>query len=490
MKGWPAYRQWLEAPVLAVLLAALLILSLPGTLVLLWTDGLVYLLLATVLWLGWRARQREHLRAPWRRVLFSRRGLVAIMVLMAYVGVALLDSVHFRAVPNSAAGHGGEVVSVLDVALGTLRSSDEKTYSAPLATHLYALETVELADGTQVRARPRLVHGGAHLADPRWRARDIAWRASAGALAGLGVWLLLGLALACAREHRGPVLAALRDMLRGPTELPWRAALATAAVMLAGVGAVAALAPWYHLLGTDKVGQDVLYQSLKSVRTGLLIGTLTTLVMLPFALSLGVAAGYFRGWVDDVVQYVYTTLSSIPGVLLIAAAVLILQVQMDLHPERFQDAAVRADLRLLFLCLILGVTSWTTLCRLLRGEALKLREVDYVQAAQALGVGHARIIARHILPNVMHIVLITVALDFSSLVLAEAVLSYVGVGVDPSMNSWGNMINRARLELAREPVVWWSLSAAFVFMFTLVLAANLFADSVRDAFDPRLRSRH
>jgi peptide/nickel transport system permease protein len=125
----------------------------------------------------------------------------------------------------------------------------------------------------------------------------------------------------------------------------------------------------------------------------------------------------------------------------------------------------------------------------LRGEALKLSEVDYIQAASAFGVGHGRIIAKHILPNVMHIVLISVVLDFSGLVRAEAVLSYVGVGVDPTMNSWGNMINAARLEMAREPVVWWSLLAAFIFMFVLVLAANLFSDAVRDAFDPRLRKQ-
>jgi peptide/nickel transport system permease protein len=139
--------------------------------------------------------------------------------------------------------------------------------------------------------------------------------------------------------------------------------------------------------------------------------------------------------------------------------------------------------------MILGITSWTSLCRLLRGEVLKLREVDYIQAAQAFGVSSARIISRHLLPNTMHIVLIVIVLDFSGLVLAEAVLSYVGVGVDPSMISWGNMINSARLEMAREPIVWWSLMAAFVFMFLLVLAANLLADAVRDAFDPRLRTQ-
>ncbi|MFZ5473705.1 MAG: ABC transporter permease, partial [Pseudomonadota bacterium] len=227
----------------------------------------------------------------------------------------------------------------------------------------------------------------------------------------------------------------------------------------------------------------------KSIRTGLLIGTLTTLIMLPFALFLGVAAGYYGGWVDDVIQYLYTTLNSIPGVLLIAAAVLVAQVYIETHPELFDTAAARSDLRLVFLCAILGVTSWTGLARLLRGEALKLRELEYIQAARAFGVSHLRILSRHILPNVGHLVLITVVIDFSGLVLAEAVLSYVGVGVDPAMASWGNMINGARLELAREPIVWWQLAAAFLFMFVLVLSANLFADSVREAFDPRAERR-
>jgi peptide/nickel transport system permease protein len=161
---------------------------------------------------------------------------------------------------------------------------------------------------------------------------------------------------------------------------------------------------------------------------------------------------------------------------------------MDRHPEWFETVTERADFRLLFLCLILGITSWTGLCRLLRGEALKLRELEYVQAARAFGVSDWRIITRHLVPNVMHIVLITVVMEFSGLVLAEAVLSYVGVGVDPSMISFGTMINNARLELARDPMVWWSLASAFIFMVLLVLSANLFSDSVRDAFDPRVRS--
>jgi peptide/nickel transport system permease protein len=209
---------------------------------------------------------------------------------------------------------------------------------------------------------------------------------------------------------------------------------------------------------------------------------------MPFALLFGIMAGYFKAWVDDAIQYVYTTLSSIPGVLLIVAFVLTMQVFIENHPEWFPTTEQRADVRLLALCVILGITSWTGLCRLLRGEALKLREMEYIQAAHAFGVSHWRIQMRHILPNVMHIVLIAVVMDFSGLVLAEAVLSYIGVGVDSTMISFGTMINGARLEMAREPMVWWSLVSAFCFMLLMVLSANLFADAVRDAFDPRIRA--
>jgi len=242
--------------------------------------------------------------------------------------------------------------------------------------------------------------------------------------------------------------------------------------------------PGSHILGTDKTGQDVLYISLKSIRTGLVIGTLTTLIVTPFAILCGVLAGYFGGWVDDVIQYVYSTLESIPDILLIAAAMLIFQVGLS-----EKETIVSADERLVYLCIIMGITSWTGLCRLIRGEVLKLREIEYVQAADAFGVGRTHIMLRHLVPNVMHIVLISIVLRFSGLVLAEAVLAYVGIGVDPSMQSWGNMINQARLELARDPVVWWNLFAAFIFMLGLVLPANVFGDAVRDALDPRLRTQ-
>jgi peptide/nickel transport system permease protein len=409
--------------------------------------------------------------------------MAAAVVLVAFAAVGLMDSVHFRA-------SSGGVVSVLDMIMEPVSSKVEKTYSPPLAAYSYAMEMVETPTGERVRVYPRLDHGGAHLDHPaRERGADIARRVAGGVAVGLVIWGVTVALVAAGLARRVAIRLgeSARRLVTGRVQYPWRTVLATGGVLIVLVCVAATLAPWYHIFGTDKVGQDVFYQSVKSIRTGLLIGTLTTLVMLPFAILLGIMAGYFRGLTDDLIQYLYTTLNSIPGVLLIAAAVLTLQVYMDTHASVFDSVEARQDLRLLALCIILGVTSWTGLARLLRAETLKLREQDYVEAAVAFGVGHGRIIVRHILPNVMHIVLISVVLDFSGLVLAEAVLSYVGVGVDPTMNSWGNMINAARLEMAREPLVWWSLLAAFVFMFVLVLAANLFSDAVRDAFDPRLR---
>ena len=442
--------------------------------VLLWSDALFFLLIALTVAGGVLASRSEHLRLAWRRVGQSRAGMAAAPLLLAFILVGVLDSMHYRErLSGPQENYAVEVHSALDALLVGLRTRSEKTYSAPLATHSFAKETLDAAgDGGGARDFPRLKHGGAHLgSDLSDYDQDVANRAAQGLGVGLVLWLALWLASAPLR--------------RATPHLAWRAALVTTLLLCLAAGPVALLAQGYHVLGTDKVGQDVLYLTLKRIRTGLLIGTLTTLIMLPAAVALGLLAGYAGGWIDDVIQYVYTTLNSIPGVLLIAAAVLMMQVVIDTHPDWFATSAERADARLLALCAILGITSWTGLCRLLRGETLKLRELEYVQAAQALGVSGARILWRHILPNVMHIVMIAIVMDFSGLVLAEAVLSYVGIGVDPNTISFGTMINTARMELAREPMVWWSLAAAFVFMFVLVLAANLFADVVRDAFDPR-----
>lgn len=224
--------------------------------------------------------------------------------------------------------------------------------------------------------------------------------------------------------------------------------------------------PGRHLLGTDLLGRDVLLQTLKGVRVALLVGGLSSLVVIPLALALGMGAGYFGRRVDDAVFLVITTLSSIPTLLLLIALVMALGRGT---PQ---------------VCLALGVTSWVGFSRVIRGETLKIRELDYVTAARALGAGHLRILLRHILPNLMPLVVITFVLLFSRLVLAEAVLSWLGIGI---AGSWGQMIDQARDELARDPVVWWNLGAAALALFGLILAVNVLGDAVRDAIDPRTR---
>jgi len=460
--------------------------------VVLWSDVLIWLLVAAGAGVGLLIAKNPPLLAAWRRVGANRVGMASATVLLAFILIGLLDSVHFRmqleSQPGQKASYAVEVLSVLDALAVPLRSRNEKTYSAPFATRLYAKETIDVPGQASVRDFPRLKHGGKHLGEREDEvAADAGFTAfRAAGLAFVGWAMLVGIVSAVvARGSPAAEVSGWQRIWRGETGFAWDAVLITLGLMLLLIVPLFWLAGQYHVFGTDKVGQDVLYQILKSVRTGLIIGLVTTLVMLPMAVLLGIVAGYFRGWVDDVIQYIYTVLNSIPGVLLIAAAVLMMQVVIDTHPQWFSTAAERADLRLLALCFILGITSWTGLCRLLRGETLKLRELEYIQAAQAFGVSSWRIIIRHILPNLMHIVIIALVMDFSGLVLAEAVLSYVGIGVDPTMTSFGTMINNARMELGREPVVWWSLVAAFSAMFILVLAANLFADAVRDAFDPR-----
>ncbi len=222
--------------------------------------------------------------------------------------------------------------------------------------------------------------------------------------------------------------------------------------------------PAGHPLGTDILGRDVLHMGLKGARVALLIGGLTSLIAIPLALLFGVAAGYYGKRIDDVVFFIMSTLYSMPSILLLIALIM---------------ALGRSTLSV---CIALGVTSWVGFCRLARGETMKLRELEYVQAARALGVSEIRIVFRHVLPNLAHLVVITFVLMFSGLVLSEAVLSWLGIGVD---GSWGEMIAQAKDELSRDPIIWWNIATAGGAMFGLLLALNFIGDAIRDILDPR-----
>jgi peptide/nickel transport system permease protein len=459
------------------------------------TDLFVYGILLFVLWYIWHVRSDRNLRANWRLAMQRPVAMVSSMVLGFFLLVALTDSIHYREALPAAAGqatqYSSEASSVLDKVLEPLAKARERSYSEPLSAVGFRKETFE-RDGVSVRDYPRLSFGGQHLADPTQElSADISsktWSSFGLSLIIMGATFLVGLSWAAVRSGQTFSVVWARFQ-SGQTDWPWRSMAITFAVMVLCITWVAMLSQGYHVFGTDRTGNSVLVFALKSVRTALVIGGLTTLVVLPLALLLGVMAGYLRGWVDEVIQYIYTLLASIPDVLLIAASVLLLQVFIDKNQGVFETALERADARLFFLCLILGITSFTGLCRLVRGETLKLRELEYIQSARAFGVSTPRVLWRHIVPNLMHLVLINTVMQFSSFVLAEAVLSYVGVGVDPKTASFGVMINTARAELAQSPLVWWSLTTAFGFMFLIVLSANLLADAVRDAFDPRTRLR-
>jgi len=455
--------------------------------VFLWSDLLIYTLIASVGLFLWQLRKNPQAKKRWSGVFASKVGMASFIVILFYILISLLDSLHYReplpqlnGVEQQEVAYSSEVKSVLDIVLSPLHSSNESTYSAPFALHSFAKENMTDTNGAIYRDFPRLKNAGSHLTDVRERSWDILWRSVLAILLGI---LIAAVPIAAHKYYRNKIAQGTADH-SGSDAVPWNVAYSTV-LIISVIGCwVLSLSEFYHILGTDKVGSDVLYQSIKAIRTGVLIGTLATLVTLPLAIILGISAGYFKGWVDDVVQYTYTTLSSIPGILLIAASVLLIDVYIETHAEQFNLTTLRSDFKFLALCAILGLTSWTGLCRMLRAETLKVSQLDYVQAAHAFGVSHRRVIGKHILPNVTHLILIAIVLDFSMFVLAEAVLSYIGVGVDPDMHSWGNMINAARSELSRDPVVWWSVSAAFILMFTLVLAANLFSDEVRNAFDP------
>jgi len=428
------------------------------TLTFLWTDIMVWTLLLFIIVWGKVILRSIQVKKQWLSIFKSHIAMISSIILLVYLLFTLLDSVHFYKPKTT------QMVSLLDMAFEHRIKNTERTYSAPFAKVEYA-KSIIIKNGVSKQINLPLKY----VKDKTIIGSSIIAVFIGGVISFLLIFLHI-----------------LWRKVKGWREvIPWKSAYITLGAVIITFTWLYMLSFDYHVLGTDKVGGDVLYQSLKSIRTGVLIGILTTLIMLPLSIILGVSAGLFGGLVDDVIQYLYTTLNSIPSVLLIAAGVLVMQVMIDANPEWFESTQERSDLRMLFLIVILGITSWTGLCRLIRAETLKVSQVEFVTAAKAFGVGKFTIIRNHIIPNLMHIILISVVLDFSGLVLAEAVLSYVGVGVDPTMHSWGNMINQSRLEMAREPMVWWSLFSSFIFMFILVLAANLFADRVQKVLDPR-----
>jgi ABC-type dipeptide/oligopeptide/nickel transport system permease subunit len=234
---------------------------------------------------------------------------------------------------------------------------------------------------------------------------------------------------------------------------------------------------WLTWLGTDWAGKSVLLKTILGTKVSITVGFLANIIAVPLGMILGALAGYYGGILDDLIVWLYTTLSCVPGIILLLAL-----------KYAFQDQTLLGvDLSGIYgICLALAVTSWIGTCRLVRAETLKLREADYVIASRAIGQPGPFILLRHILPNVMHLGIISFSLGFVGAIKAEVLLSYLGLGVKVGTPSWGAMINSARTDLFVGR--WWELTSAVVAMFIIVLAWNIFGDRLRDALDPRLKN--
>lgn len=220
-------------------------------------------------------------------------------------------------------------------------------------------------------------------------------------------------------------------------------------------------------LGTDFFGRSVLYKALQGTRIAMSVGLVTATIAIPIGVTLGAIAGYFGGWVDEIVVWFYTTLSSIPGIMLLVAFTYVL------------------GKGIVSVYIALGLTSWVGLARLIRGEVMKHKSREYVLAAESVGAGHAARIFRHILPNVIHVAIINLSLQFQTAIKTEVILSYLGLGVQ-GQPSWGVMIDDAKQVLQQG--VWWELASATIAMLFIVLAFNILGDALRDALDPRLKN--
>ena len=222
-------------------------------------------------------------------------------------------------------------------------------------------------------------------------------------------------------------------------------------------------------LGTDRQGRSILFRALYSTKVAVQIGVVAALFSVLLGTLLGAAAGYFGGWVDHLVIWLYSTFSSIPWIVLLVVLA-----------SMFRGSSYDGTLIPVYAAFC--ISFWISPCRVIRGEVMKLKELEYVQAASAMGFGKMQILLKHIIPNTAHLMFINFSLLFVGAIKAEVILSFLGLGVK-NQPSWGVMISQAKAEVLNG--FFWQIGAATAFMLVLVLAFNILSDALQDAFDPK-----
>jgi ABC-type dipeptide/oligopeptide/nickel transport system permease subunit len=250
---------------------------------------------------------------------------------------------------------------------------------------------------------------------------------------------------------------------------------------------------WRFPMGCDVQGVSVLAKLTRGLQMAFIIGIVPTVISSIIAVMIGMIAGFFGRIIDDAIVYVISTVASIPLLLLLIAFIQALR-NSEGAAELMNTLWIFGELdqawrNVMLVLIVIGLITWTELSRLVRAEVMKHKDREYVQAARALGFGTRRIMLKHMLPNVFHIVIIYFTLSFVGVISLEVFLSFVGIGVEATLPTWGQMITGARTELQRDPSVWWPLTFATLALFILSLAVSLFGDALRDALDPKLRSK-
>lgn len=242
-----------------------------------------------------------------------------------------------------------------------------------------------------------------------------------------------------------------------------------------------------HILGTDYLGRDVLLRAVFATRTAVKVGIVASLISAVFGVALGLLGGYYGGRTDAVVLWIYSTFASIPSLLFILAFTMLvskgfLSPPLEAAFRSFSRRALNTEPGMMAVYLGIGLTGWVPLCRVVRAETLRLKTRPYVTAARSLGVSDRGIMFRHILPNLMHLVIVYFTMRFAFAVMTEVIVSYLGLGAEFEP-SWGLMISNGQSVFWRG--AWWEIASATGFMFVLVLALNMTGDALRDALDPR-----